>query len=99
MFFTDEQLKGLDALAAAILRRAIDDYKLAYMAYLKTGNKNELNELKDFFFGDWYRGLTDIEPSLIIDKVEQDCKERFERKRKREQAKHKNQVPEGHSAD
>ena len=85
MEFTMEQLKGLDALAAAIIRRAIDDYKLAYMAYLKDTDKKEskdkLKELRDFFFGPWYRGLTDIEPSLIIDKVEQDCKARFERKK------------------
>lgn len=99
MEFTMEQIQGLDALAAAIVRRAIDDYKLAYMAYLKTGQKSELNELRNFFHGQWCRSLISVDPALIIEKVEQDCKERFERKRKREQVKHKNQVPEGHSAD
>lgn len=81
MEFTMEQLKGLDALAAAIVRRAIDDYKLAYMAYLKTGQESELNELRNFFHGQWCRSLISIDPALIIEKIEQDCKARFERKK------------------
>lgn len=98
MEFTMDQIKGLDALATAIVRRAIDDYKLAYMAYLKTGKKSELNELRNFFHGQWCRSLISIDPALIIEKVEQDCKKKFERKKNRGKSQHKNQVPSGHPA-
>lgn len=91
------RLKGLDALADAIIERAAKDYRMAFMRYLKKKEEGNLEELRRFFRSDWCEMLTELDAELLIKRIEQDCITEFERTKKR--GKHKNQVPEGHIAD
>lgn len=91
------RLKGLDNLANAIVERAAADYRLAVMAYLKNGSAGELLNLRKFFRSDWCAGLTDLDTDALMNRIEQECMIEFERKKKH--GKHKDQVPQGHSAD
>lgn len=92
-----ERVKGLDYLAGAIVERAAADYRMAYMRYLKK-NKNEkdLLPLRKFFKSEWCAGLTKLDIDALVNRIEQECIIEFERKKKHG---HKNQVPQGHSAD
>ena len=72
---TDELLlHGIDGLAKAIVIRACKDYILA-----KKGRKIEvdgrkaesnLDELLDFFHGDWYALLTDIPAEMLLKQLD-----------------------------
>lgn len=93
------RIKGLDDLADAIIARAAADYRMTFMRYLKDKDKNEYNlaELRRFFRSDWCEMLTELNTEVLMNRIEQDCITEFERTKKR--GKHKNQVPEGHTAD
>lgn len=91
------RIKGLDALASAIVERAAADYRLAYMGYLKNKNENGLTALRRFFKSEWCMSLTELDTDALMNRIEQECMIEFERKKKH--GKHKNQVPQGHSAD
>ena len=92
-----ERIKGLDNLANAVVWTAASDYRNAVMAFLKHGEAGELVKLRHFFRSDWYTTLTDLDGELLMKMIEQECITEFERTKKR--GKHKNQVPERHSAD
>jgi len=72
---TDELLlHGIDGLAKAIVIQACNDYLLA-----KKGRKIEvdgrkaesnLDELLDFFHGDWYALLTDIPAEMLLKQLD-----------------------------
>ena len=72
---TDELLlHGIDGLAKAIVIQACNDYILA-----KKGRKIEvdgrkaesnLDELLDFFHGDWYALLTDIPAEMLLKQLD-----------------------------
>ena len=100
MRLTPENIKGLDNLANAIVVKAADDYKKAYMRYLKKkDSQSELDTLRHFFRSQWCMALTDVNTELLMQDIEKECKERFERKKNHGKSHHKNQVPEGHTAD
>jgi len=91
-----ERIKGLDNLANAIIAKAADDYRQAVMVNLKNGSTGELLNLRRFFRSSWCMILTDLNTDALMKEIEQECIAEFERKKKHG---HKNQVPEGHSAD
>lgn len=84
MRLTPENIKGLDNLANAIVAKAADDYKNAYMLYLKKkGGISELDTLRHFFRSQWCMCLTDLNTELLMLEIEKECKEQFERKQKK----------------
>lgn len=93
-----ERIKGLDNLASAIVTRAIADYKQAVMINLKNGSYSQLRELRKFFKSDWFKALTDLDGEVLMKCIEQECVTEFEEREKKKHG-HKNQVPQGHSAD
>lgn len=96
MNLTDANLKGLDALANAIVEKAAADYRKAYMLHLKGKKTSDLEQLQHFFRSDWCTTLTDLNTEALMAGIEKECKEKFERKHRHG---NKNQVPQGHSAD
>ena len=92
-----ERIKGLDNLANAIMHRAAMDYRIAFMRYLKKKDPSVLEELRRFFKSDWGAYMTNIDTDVLMNRIEQECIIEFERKQKKHG--HKDQVPEGHSAD
>lgn len=62
-------------LAAAIVEKAVIDYKKALRRYRKYPNNeftlSEIAELERFFRSSWCRMLTDIEGEVIIKKIQQ----------------------------
>lgn len=98
MSLSPEQLKGLDALANAVVAKAAADYRQAYMSYLKKNDTTELINLRRFFRSEWCMVLTDLDMEVLMQDIEKECKEKFERKKNRGKTQHQNQVPEGHSA-
>ena len=78
-----EEESGWNALAAAIVKQAVDDYKFAD-AYLKGENQvkaesysqrlehraeHTKDEVVKFFKSQWYATLCDIDPDLILRKL------------------------------
>ena len=93
---TPERIKGLDALANAVVAKAADDYRKAYMLFLKGKETSDLDQLRHFFRSQWCAVLTDLNTKALVEEIEKECREKFERKRN---YANKNQVPHGHSAD
>lgn len=91
-----ERIKGLDNLANAIVERAVADYRMAVMNNLKTGSVSELTALRHFFRSGWCSGLTNLDTDFLMNRIEQECIIEFERTKKHG---HKDQVPQGYSAD
>ena len=75
MLRADEfQAEGIDGLAKAIVRQACNDYMM-----VRKGRKIEvdgrkaesnLDELLDFFHGDWYALLTDIPAEMLLKQLD-----------------------------
>ena len=65
-------------LANAIIISAVEDYADAYRRILRRpDNKSaqeEVKRLEQFFFGEWYAKLTDLDPHYLLDRL----KERIE---------------------
>ena len=96
MSLTPENLNGLDALANAIVTKAVDDYRKAYMLFLKGKKTSDLDQLRHFFRSQWCAALTNLNTEALMAEIEKECKEKFERKHKHA---NKNQVHQGHNAD
>ena len=62
-------------LANAIILSAVEDYTRAFKRFLRHPSgksaKKEVAELKEFFFGDWYSMLTDVDPHYLLDKLQE----------------------------
>ena len=51
-----------EALANAIILRAVDDYRL-------TDDENDLEEIERFFRSEWFGVLTSLDPELLISQL------------------------------
>lgn len=74
---------GYNALAAAIVLQAVEDWKEAKKklkatedipdknarASAMSRHRNTMDEIEHFFFGKWYSCLCDIDPRLIMRKL------------------------------
>ena len=62
-------------LVNAIILSAVEDYTGAYKRLLRRPTnksaKLEVEKLKEFFFGDWYAMLTDVDPHYLLDKLQE----------------------------
>lgn len=63
---------GFDALRMAIIVRAIKDYEIA----LYKKDKYEINNLENFFRGEWYKNICAIDGEYIIEKVRKQVNEK-----------------------
>lgn len=82
-------------LANAIVLQAVDDYKSAYANYLKDkGSYANVCALRKWFHSDWYMTLTKVSGDYLIEKIEQECEEEFERKQRH--ANHQGKVSKRH---
>ena len=77
--YVSEQ-RAYEDLANAIIAQAVDDYKMAYQAYLETPYdifvKARVTELRIFFDSEWYGALTTVDAKFLIETVEKECKEK-----------------------
>ena len=78
-----EEDVGYYALAAAIVKQAVDDYRYAdsvlkglkavkptsWAARMQSSAENTKSEVVKFFKGQWYATLCDIDPDLILRKL------------------------------
>lgn len=73
-------MNGYEELAAAIVARAVQDYRMA-LKYLKkhprrsrrrTKFENLKHDCERFFTGDWIRELTDVDGRKIMEKIQED---------------------------
>lgn len=81
-----EQDVGYPALAAAIVRQAVEDYRFAnklirgdiqYCSTGRTGNQHTVKrEVVTFLRSQWYGTLCDIDPERIIRKLKEEEHER-----------------------
>jgi len=53
-------------LSAAIIERALIDYKAAYAA----GNENIIRELRRFFLSEWFNILSDLDGAILLKRIE-----------------------------
>jgi len=62
-------------LANAIVLSAVRDYASAYKRIIRRPTnksaKKEIEKLEEFFFGDWYAMLTDVDPHYLLDKLQE----------------------------
>ena len=62
-------------LANAIVLSAVTDYVSAYRRIIRRPTnksaKLEIQKLEEFFFGDWYAMLTDLDPHYLLDKLQE----------------------------
>ena len=62
-------------LVNAIVLSAVRDYASAYKRIIRRPtNKSaqkEIEKLEEFFFGDWYAMLTDVDPHYLLDKLQE----------------------------
>lgn len=74
------ETKAIEDLANAIVQKAVSDYKAAYTKYLKkphdAWNKVRLDELRVFFRGQWFGALTTVDVEYLLEKIENECKEK-----------------------
>ena len=63
-------------LANAIIVQAVDDYKRCQKKLRKKPENQEalmeLRQIEKFFYSEWYKFLTDIEPERLIRRLEED---------------------------
>jgi len=63
-------------LANAIIISAVKDYANAYRRVLRHPDnesvQQEVKELEQFFFGEWYAKLTDIDPHYLLDRIKKE---------------------------
>jgi len=62
-------------LANAIIIRAVKDYAKAYRLLLRwpedKAAQKEVKKLEQFFFGDWYAALTDLDPHYLLNRLKE----------------------------
>jgi hypothetical protein len=62
-------------LANAIILSAVEDYTGAYKRLLRhptnRAAKKEVAELEEFFFGDWYAMLSNVDPHYLLNKLQE----------------------------
>ena len=84
--------EGLDNLREAIVRRAIEDYELAYVRiyqnYILRGKPFPTRKqdhcdkyinyyrLRDFFNSQWFNDLCNLDPDFVMDNVEKKVREK-----------------------
>ena len=68
---------GYDSLAAAIVNRAVIDYRIAR----KHNDLLEVNAIRKFFLSDWCKMLCNIEGKTLIEMCESEYEEFLERKK------------------
>lgn len=60
-------------LANAIIVCAVKDYVNAYRRILRHPDnepaQEEVKQLEQFFFGEWYAKLTDLDPHYLLDRL------------------------------
>ncbi len=76
-----QYIEGYTDLANEIIIRAVKDYKKA-LRKLKRNPENkrakeDIIELKSFFFSEWYRVLTDLDASYLLRKVRERVDEQW----------------------
>ena len=65
---------GIELLAAAIIEKACDDYRVAYL----TDDDKRMNEIERFFKSKYFHSISLIDPQWLIDGL----KEKYEEERK-----------------
>lgn len=75
----DEGCDPYEALTNAIISQAAKDLRSRYRKYLRTPEAEEPKKkrmyreavyaLIDFFYGDWYEKMTNLNPSTIVDRI------------------------------
>jgi len=78
--YVSEQ-KAYEDLANAIVVKAVDDYKRAYMKYLHEPYNIETKSRKDglrvFFGSESYCALTTLDADYLLESIEKECKEKY----------------------
>ena len=64
---------GMIRLIEAIIKYSVRDYEQA----LRTGNKYWIADCEDFFRGEYFLTLTDLDGQALIEKVRRDHKEQL----------------------
>jgi len=63
-------------LANAIIVCAVKDYVNAYRRILRHPDnvpaQEEVTQLEQFFFGEWYAKLTDLDPHYLLNRVKEE---------------------------
>lgn len=81
---SDGHIDGYEALANAIIFQAVKDYRAWYRAYIRHPNNgaaiNNIEELRRFFLGGWFQGLTDLDGKAILDHIEKEVEHEYKRK-------------------
>lgn len=67
-------------LANAVVAKAVDDYKRAYMKYLHEPyniyTKSKKDGLRAFFGSESYCALTTMDADFLLETIEKECKEK-----------------------
>jgi len=90
---------GYEGLANGIIIQAAKDYRTALKKLYKNPNDSiamdEIGELEQFFYSDWYEMLTNVDGEYMVDHLRQDFKEHLieqNRKKKEKAAKKASKV-------
>lgn len=66
--------KGLENLRYGIVERAMDDYLSLLAGFIVPTTDCNLEELKRFFYSDWFSMLCKLEPDFIMSNLERKAK-------------------------
>ena len=70
-------------LATAIIVDACDEYRRTYarcrkkLSYSQTMDQWEIRDLKKFFYGPVYEALTNLDPTFLLEQLEQEVEEKL----------------------
>lgn len=71
-----------DELAKGIVLQSVIDYKQYYKTVMKYKvntysvivARERINEIKRFFFSDWFAALCNIDPNILLNHIEKECR-------------------------
>lgn len=70
-------MNGYQLLANAIIEQAVKDYrKLLYALQLNKNNRSaraSKTHLEKFFLSEWFRTLTNVNGTVLISKLKEEC--------------------------
>lgn len=91
-------MKNTELLAAAIIKEAINDYRLAYRKNYKLIKEEDiqinLDQVTHFFRSEWFRELTDIDSDYLIECLQKERIEWIKEKESKMKSKLKSKTTE-----